>query len=392
MDFGFTAAEERFREHVRAWLAEHLTAEQRAIRRTSLASPEAWNQRVAWERELAAGGWVGLSWPASVGGREASLHERLIFDEEYVAAEAPARAGFFGEQLLGPTMIIHGTDEQKRRFLPAILRGDEFWCQGYSEPGAGSDLANVATRAVRDGGDWVIDGQKVWTSLAQFADWIFVLCRTDPDAPRHRGLSLLLCPLDQPGVEVRPIRQLTGEAEFNEVFFDGARTAADLVVGAVGDGWRVAMSVLGFERGTAFLAQQRDFVRQYNAVVAIVRRRGGAADPVVRDHLARAWAGLQIMRFSGLRTVSAITGGKAPGPEVSVGKLFWSQWHQRLVELAMDLRGPEAMVLAGGELDEPPARLPLLVAGHDRRRIVGDPAQHHRRTSARPPGRAMTPT
>ena len=231
---------------------------------------------MAWERELAAGGWVGLSWPASVGGREASLHERLIFDEEYVAAEAPARAGFFGEQLLGPTMIIHGTDEQKRRFLPAILRGDEFWCQGYSEPGAGSDLANVATRAVRDGGDWVIDGQKVWTSLAQFADWIFVLCRTDPDAPRHRGLSLLLCPLDQPGVEVRPIRQLTGEAEFNEVFFDGARTrGGPWSLGDGHDGWRVAMSVLGFERGTAFLAQQRDFVREYDAVVDVVRRRGG---------------------------------------------------------------------------------------------------------------------
>ena len=203
----------------------------------------------------------------------------MIFDEEYAAADAPARAGFFGEQLLGPTMIIHGTDEQRSRFLPAILRGDEFWCQGYSEPGAGSDLANVATRAVRDGDDWIIDGQKVWTSLAQFADWIFVLARTDPDAPRHRGLSLLLCPLHQPGVDVRPIRQLTGEAEFNEVFFDGARTAADLVVGDVHDGWRVAMSVLGFERGTAFLAQQRDFVREYDAVLAMVRRsrQGGGS-------------------------------------------------------------------------------------------------------------------
>ena len=351
MDFGFTAAEDRFREEVRSWLSEHLTDQQRAIGRTSLASPAAWKERVAWERELAEGGWVGLSWPAAVGGRQASLHERLIFDEEYAAADAPARAGFFGEQLLGPTMIIHGTDEQKSRFLPAILRGDEFWCQGYSEPGAGSDLANVATRAVRDGDDWIIDGQKVWTSLAQFADWIFVLARTDPDAPRHRGLSLLLCPLHQPGVDVRPIRQLTGEAEFNEVFFDGARTAADLVVGDVHDGWRVAMSVLGFERGTAFLAQQRDFVREYDAVLAMVRDRGKAEDPVVRDRLARAWVGLQIMRFTGLRTVSAISSGKAPGSEVSVGKLFWSQWHQRLVELAMDLGGPEAMVLAGGQLD-----------------------------------------
>jgi alkylation response protein AidB-like acyl-CoA dehydrogenase len=379
MDFAFSPEDEVFRHEIRSWLAEHLTDELRAIGRTTLARPAAWERRVAWERELASDGWVGLSWPAAVGGREASLLQRLIFDEEYTAADAPPRAGFFGEQLLGPTMIIHGTEEQKQRFLPGILRGETFWCQGYSEPGAGSDLANVSTGARRDGDDWVIDGQKVWTSLAQFADWIFVLCRTDPDAPRHRGLSLLLCPLDQPGIEIRPIRQLTGDSEFNEVFFDEARTASNLVLGGEGAGWSVAMSVLGFERSTAFLAQQRDFVREYMALVDHVRQRGMRADPLVRDRLAAAWTGLEIMRFTGLRTVSAISSGKTPGPEVSIGKLFWSHWHQRLVELAMDLGGPESMILPGDELDELQhgflfSRQDTIAAGSSeiQRSIIGD--------------------
>jgi alkylation response protein AidB-like acyl-CoA dehydrogenase len=298
------------------------------------------------DRGFCAGDDVKVQWSDELMGEA-----RMIFDEEYAAVDAPPRAGFFGEQLLGPTMILHGTEQQRQRFVPAILRGETFWCQGYSEPGAGSDLASVATRAVRDGNEWVIDGQKIWTSLAQFADWIFILCRTDPDAPRHRGLSLLLCPLRQPGVEVRPIRQLTGDCEFNEVFFDGARTDADMVLGGEGAGWQVAMSVLGYERGTAFVAQQRDFVREYTATLERVHHRGTASDPVVRQQLAWAWTGLEIMRFSGLRTLSAVAGGRTPGPEVSIGKLFWSHWHQKMVELAMDLSGPESMVLDGGRLD-----------------------------------------
>jgi alkylation response protein AidB-like acyl-CoA dehydrogenase len=298
------------------------------------------------DRGFCAGDDVKVQWSDERMGEA-----RMIFDEEYAAVDAPPRAGFFGEQLLGPTMILHGTEQQRQRFVPAILRGETFWCQGYSEPGAGSDLASVATRAVRDGNEWVIDGQKIWTSLAQFADWIFILCRTDPDAPRHRGLSLLLCPLRQPGVEVRPIRQLTGDCEFNEVFFDGARTDADMVLGGEGAGWQVAMSVLGYERGTAFVAQQRDFVREYTATLERVHHRGTASDPVVRQQLAWAWTGLEIMRFSGLRTLSAVAGGRTPGPEVSIGKLFWSHWHQKMVELAMDLSGPESMVLDGGRLD-----------------------------------------
>src|SRR4051794_34041756 len=221
-DFLMEEGADDLRSSVRAWLTEHFVGEYRDLNRSNLDDPAAWQIRVRWERELAQGGFVGLAWPANAGGREASIMAQLAFAEEYAAAGAPDRASFFGEQLLGPTLIVHGTSEQRDRFLPPILRGEQFWCQGYSEPEAGSDLAALSTRAVPDGDQWVITGQKVWTSLAQFADWIFVLCRTDPDAPRHQGLSLLLCPLDQPGVEVRPIRQLTGGQEFNEVFFDGA--------------------------------------------------------------------------------------------------------------------------------------------------------------------------
>jgi alkylation response protein AidB-like acyl-CoA dehydrogenase len=344
--------EEDLRHSVRTWLAEHLVGPFRSLERTNLDDPGAWRLRVAWERELASAGYVGLSWPASVGGREVGIDELLAFAEEYAAAGGPDRAGFFGEQLIGPAIVVHGTPELRERFLPPILRGEEFWCQGYSEPGAGSDLAALTTRAVLRGDEWSIDGQKVWTSLAQFADWIFVLCRTDWSAPRHRGLSLLLCPLDQPGIDIRPIRQLTGGTEFNEVFFDGARTAAANVVGPVNGGWRVAMSLLGFERGTAFLAQQRAFAGELDAVLDLARRTGRDRHPIVRQRLARLWSELQIMKYSGLRSFEAHRAGQAPGPEASVAKLLWSHWHQRLGDLAMELGGPASTVAGPGPLAE----------------------------------------
>jgi alkylation response protein AidB-like acyl-CoA dehydrogenase len=352
MDFAFTPDEEAFRLDVRQWLNEHLTEEFRSLHRTGVEGPEAWATRVAWEQELARGGWVAMSWPREYGGRGATLHEQLIFDTEYARSAAPSRASFFGEQLLGPTMIVHGTEPQKRRFLPSIVRGEQYWCQGYSEPDAGSDLANVATRARLDGDQWVIDGQKVWTSFGQYSDWIFVLCRTDPTAPRHKGLSLLLCELDQPGIEIRPIRQITGGSEFNEIYFNRAVTDADLVLGPVNEGWRVAMSVLGFERGTAFLAQQRGFARELDNVVATARANEQISHGPTRDRLSRAYGELEVMRFLGLRTISALGAGHAPGPESSVTKLFWSHWHQRLGDLAMEVAGASAMVLADGHLDE----------------------------------------
>jgi alkylation response protein AidB-like acyl-CoA dehydrogenase len=245
MDLQFSAAEEAFRATVRAWLDDQLAGEHRHVR--GAGGPgrehEHVDGRLAWERALGAAGWIGLGWPRP-HGRGASLLEQVIFHEEYARARAPGRIGHIGEQLLGATVAALGTDAQRRRFLPAIARGEELWCQGYSEPNAGSDLAGVQTRAERAGGSWRIHGQKIWTSHAQIADWCFVVCRTDPAAPRHRGLSYLLVPMRQGGVTVRPIRQMTGTSEFCEVFFDGAETPLDHVVGEVGDGWRVSVVAL----------------------------------------------------------------------------------------------------------------------------------------------------
>jgi alkylation response protein AidB-like acyl-CoA dehydrogenase len=257
----------------------------------------------------------------------------------YVEARAPGRLPNMGLTLAGPTIVAYGTDAQRQRFIPHILSGQEMWCQGYSEPDAGSDLANVKARAELDGSEWVINGQKVWTSLAQYADWCFVVCRTDPSAPKHQGISYVLCPMRQPGVEIRPIVQLTGTSEFSEVFFDGARAAADHVVGEVNGGWRVAMGTLGFERGVATLGVQLGFERELARVLAIARDNGRARDPVTRQRLASAWIGLRIMRFNALRTLSTMEAG-TPGPEASITKLFWGTWHRALGELAVDVLGP----------------------------------------------------
>jgi alkylation response protein AidB-like acyl-CoA dehydrogenase len=350
MEFTFSPADEAFRAEVRTWLGEHLVGEYAGLGTgNNLGEGHELDVRRAWESELAAGGWVGIGWPTEYGGRDLPLTQQLIFNEEYARAGGPSRTGFFGEQLLGPTLMAFGTEAQKQRFLPPILAAEEYWCQGFSEPDAGSDLANVKTTAVRDGDNWVINGQKVWTSLGHIADWIFVVCRTEPAAARkHEGISFLLCPIDQPGVELRPIKQITGTAEFNEVFFTDATTAADLVVGELGQGWKVVMATLGFERGTAFLAQQLRFAEEYRSVVRVAQQRSLDRDPIVRQRLADAYIGLEIMRLTGLRTVSNLINGGTPGPESSIGKLHWSKWHQRLGELEMDLLGADGQVLAGG--------------------------------------------
>jgi alkylation response protein AidB-like acyl-CoA dehydrogenase len=270
----------------------------------------------------------------------------VIFHEEYARSGAPARVGHMGEELLGPTLIAYGTPEQKERFLAPIAAVTELWCQGYSEPGAGSDLASVSTAAVPDGGDWVITGQKVWTSLATVADWCFLLARTEPGSRRSAGLSYLLVPMKQPGITVRPIRQLTGTSEFNEVFFDGARTSRDMVVGTAGDGWRIAMATLAIERGVSTLGQQVGYQRELEALIAEARRTGAAADPLLRDRLVRAWIGLQVMREQVLTMLDDAEGtgtGGAPAA-ASVVKLLWSRWHRDLGELAMAVRGPASML------------------------------------------------
>lgn len=347
MDFGDTPEEAAFRDEVRTWLHDNLTDEFAAIGgRGGPADEHAWETRVEWERLLGRDRWVGLSWPEEYGGRNAGFTEQVIFHEEYAKANAPARVSFFGEGLFAPTLIAFGTEEQKRRFLPKIQAAEELWCQGYSEPNAGSDLSNVQTRAVLDGDEWVVDGQKVWTTLAHRAQWCFAVVRTDPDAPPHKGLSYVLVPMDQPGVTVRPLRQMTGTAEFNEVFFDGARTARDNVVGEVNDGWKVAMATLGFERGTAFLSQQLGFRREFDEVVARAHKNGAAAEPVIRQKLAQAFIGVQIMKYNGLRMLSELVHTGVVGPGASIGKLYWSTWHRNLGELQMDVLGAEALAVA----------------------------------------------
>jgi alkylation response protein AidB-like acyl-CoA dehydrogenase len=350
--------DEDFRRRIRQWLTDNLTGRFAALR--GAGGPgrehEAFSERLAWNRHLAAAGWTCLGWPAEYGGRGATLAQQVIFYEEYARSGAPARVGYLGEELLGPTLIAFGTPEQRRRFLPPIAAVQELWCQGYSEPGAGSDLAAVATTAVLEkgggeaGGRWVITGQKVWTSLAAEADWCFVLARTQPGSQRGQGLSYLLVPMRQRGITVRPIRQLTGTAEFNEVFFDGARTERDLVVGEVGDGWRVARATLGIERGVATLGQQIGFERELGRLLEEARRTGAASDPGLRGKLARAWIGLEVMRAHALRTVAADP-AEATGAEPSVLKLLWSRWHQELGELAMEVLGAPSMVARGAPYD-----------------------------------------
>ncbi|MFF0273142.1 MULTISPECIES: acyl-CoA dehydrogenase family protein [unclassified Streptomyces] len=343
---------EEFRREVRGWLRSQLTGEFAALR--GRGGPgrehEAHAERLAWERHMAAAGWTCVGWPEEYGGRGATLEQQVAFHEEYALADAPARVNHIGEQLLGPTLIAFGTPAQRARFLPPIVAAGELWCQGYSEPDAGSDLANVRTRAERDGDDWAVTGQKVWTSLAHEADWCFVVARTEPGSTRHHGLSYLLVPLDQAGVEIRPIVQLTGTSEFNEVFFDRARTHASHIVGAPGEGWRVAMATLGFERGVSTLGQQVGFRRELEAVIALARRNGAVADPLVRDRIARAWIGLETIRFNALRMLGGTAAG-APGPEASIGKIFWATWHRELGELAMDVCGAEGMLAAGEPYD-----------------------------------------
>jgi len=350
---------DEFRAEVREWLADNLVGEYAALK--GLGGPgrehEAFQERRAWNRHLAAAGLTCLGWPVEHGGRGLSVAHRVAFYEEYAKADAPDKVNHLGEELVGPTLIAFGTPEQQKRFLPAIRDVSELWCQGYSEPGAGSDLANVATSAVLDGDKWVINGQKVWTSLAHWAQWIFVVARTEKGSKRHAGLSYLLVPLDQPGVEIRPIIQLTGDSEFNEVFFTDARTDADLVVGEPGDGWRVAMGTLTFERGVSTLGQQIRYARELSGIIDLAKANGAIDDPLIRERLTRAWAGLQTMRSYALATMDVEQGRSRWAGDIgdgmdNVSKLLWANWHRDLGELAMDIKGKSGLLMADGEFDE----------------------------------------
>ena len=348
MHLRFSPEDEAFRREVAAWLSDALTGEFACVRGRGGPGDEhaMVDERRAWEKKLASGGWTCVGWPLEYGGRGATLMQQVIYFEEYARAGGPGRLGHIGEGLLGPTVIAFGSEEQKRRLLPPIVAGEAIWCQGYSEPNAGSDLANVQTRAHLDGSEWVLHGQKVWTSWAQWADWCFVVCRTDPASQRHKGLAYLLVPMRQPGIEIRPIVQITGDSEFSEVFFDGARSAEANLVGVPGDGWKVALGTLAFERGASTLGQQLQFQNELQQILEVAKQNGAAKDPAIRQRLSHAWMGLQIQRYNALRTLSQPERAELPR-EAMITKLFWATWHRDLGKLAMDVLGMDAEIAAG---------------------------------------------
>lgn len=351
MDLNYSVQDNEFRQEIRQWLESNLVGRFAHLRGLggSGREHEAFEERLEWNRHLAAHGWSCVSWPKEHGGRGLSLQQQVIFHEEYARANAPARVNHLGEELLGPTLIAFGTPEQQARFLPRIIAVEDLWCQGYSEPGAGSDLASVSTKARLEDGKWIIDGQKVWTSLAHTANWCFVIARTEVGSKKHQGLSYLLVPMDQNGVEIRPILQLTGTSEFNEVFFDGATTEKDLVVGEPGAGWSVAMGTLGFERGVSTLAQQIAFQGELQVIIDLARSNGSINDPLIQDRIVKAHMGLDMLRMHGLRTLSG-----EQGIEASITKLLWAPWHRSLGELAMAVAGAGGLTVAEApyQLDE----------------------------------------
>ena len=349
MRLTFSKEDEVFRAEVRTWLDKNLSDKFLKIKyRGGPGDENAFiDERKEWETVLADGGWTCIGWPVDFGGRGASIERQVIFHEEYARAGGPGRMGHIGETLLGPTLYEFGTTDQCQRFLPGILRGHDFWCQGYSEPNAGSDLANIKTKATFDkpSGRWLITGQKVWTSLAHESDFCFVLARTNPDSSLHKGLGFFLVKLHQPGIEIRPIRQMTATSEFNEIFFNEAVCSENDVVGSPEEGWKVAMGLLGFERGISTLGQQMLFQNEFDAIVTLAKKNGSAKIPEIRARVADAYIGLKIMRYNIMRVLSGFSDAGELQPAALISKLYWSTWHRNLGKLAMDVLGPEGELL-----------------------------------------------
>ncbi len=338
MDLTPTPQEQAFRDELRAWIeANHPGPEPEG-------DVAGFEFRRAWQRRLHEDDWAGVSWPKEYGGRGATLVEQAIYNEELGRAQAPSTANVLGLAMGGPTVIAHGTEEQKRRYLEPILSADEIWCQGFSEPEAGSDLASLKTRAVRDGSEWVVTGQKVWTTLAHHAKWCMLVARTDADAPRHKGLTYFLMDMEQDAVQVRPLRQITGEAEFNELFIEEARIPDENIVGGEGNGWAVAITTLMHERATLAFGLQIQVKITLGELLADARDSGAAEDPVIRDRLAQIYIESEVLRLTALRGLSAIMRTGVPGPEGSLGKWQWAEVNQALTELALELRGGRAVL------------------------------------------------
>jgi alkylation response protein AidB-like acyl-CoA dehydrogenase len=353
MDLSYPPEAEQFRKEIRTWLEEHLPAGWfEPGFELNGADRARFNQE--WVRQLYDGGWICASWPKEYGGKGLSVMENVVLAEEFARAKAPLRADFFGDTLVGPTILQWGSEEQKREFLPRIMSGDVRWCQGFSEPNSGSDLASLKTTAVLDGDEWVINGQKVWTTQAHFADYIFLLARTDPSAPKHKGISYLLVPMKQPGIEVRGITQPDGTAEFNEVFFDNARCPKDNVVGGLNNGWVVANTTLAHERGMSATTSFRRFSEELDAMVDEARRNGAIDDPSIRQRLMRYRTKIEILRMNGLRSLSAsLAQRKDPGVAAlgAANKMFWSEMHRDGMELALDIFGADSLLTDAGPPD-----------------------------------------
>jgi alkylation response protein AidB-like acyl-CoA dehydrogenase len=352
VDLTYPPEAEDFRVEIRAWLQCNLPSGWNDPHvRMSPEERRAFSEE--WTAKLRQGGWICASWPKEYGGKGLTTMQQVVLNEEFDRAGAPLRADFFGDTLVGPTILQWGTDEQRKELLPKILSGEISWCQGFSEPDAGSDLASLKTRAELDGDEWVVNGQKVWTTQAQYADYIFLLARTDPDVDKHAGISYLLVPMRQEGVEVRPIKQIDGSAEFNEVFFNNARAPRDNVVGGVNNGWKVAMTTLGFERGTSATTSHRRFQKELDQIIGLAKKNGRATDPLTRQDLARVWSKVKIMQINGLRSLTSVL--KGDGSTAALGatnKMFWSEYHQEAMQLAMDILGMDGQVLTGSAADE----------------------------------------
>ncbi len=343
MDLTLSPAEEAFRDELRSWLENNHPGDEPS------GDEPTFQFRRDWQRKLHEAGWAGVSWPQDYGGRGATLIEQAIFNEEVVRARTPTPANVLGLAMGGPTVIAHGAEEQKRRYLAPILSAEEIWCQGFSEPESGSDLASVKTRAVRNGDEWVVTGQKVWTTFAHHAKWCMLVARTDPEAPKHKGLTYFLMDMEQDAVQVRPLVQITGEAEFNELFIEEARIPNENIVGGEGNGWAVAITTLMHERATLAFGLQVSLQIELGKLLEYAgQTRGGdghvaSADPVIRQRLAQLLIESEVLRLNAYRSLSATMRSGVPGPEGSLGKWHWSEVNQALTELAMDMSGPRAL-------------------------------------------------
>jgi alkylation response protein AidB-like acyl-CoA dehydrogenase len=355
MNLNLTPEEKEFRDEFRTWLADNIPE---GWGGPEVDEPSESRERFeflrAWQKKMFEAGWVGIHWPKEYGGRGASLVEQTIFIEEMARANAPPLINVLGVSLLGPTLIAYGTETQKKRFLANILSGDEIWCQGYSEPNAGSDLASLRTEAALDGDHFIVNGQKTWTSFGHHADWCFAVVRTDPTSARHKGLTYLLIDMHSPGISVRPLKQMTGDSEFNEVFFENVSVPIGNAVGEINRGWEIAIATLMFERGTLGASLQITFKRQIERLIQLsrsIKRNGGTAadDPIIRQKLAQIYTEIEVFRLNQMRTLTRMAKSGVPGPEGSIQKIFWSEMNQRMQQVAMEVLGPYGQLTRGGD-------------------------------------------